>query len=46
MAARSRREPALRRVYEEIELPTAQVLYEMERCGVLIDRDRLARAEP
>jgi DNA polymerase-1 len=35
-------EPALRRVYDEIELPTAQVLYEMERCGVLIDRDRLA----
>ena len=35
-------EPALRKVYEEIELPTAQVLYEMERCGVLIDRDRLA----
>jgi DNA polymerase-1 len=34
-------EPALRRIYEDIELPTAQVLYEMERCGVLIDRDRL-----
>jgi DNA polymerase-1 len=34
-------EPALRRIYEDIELPTAQVLYEMERCGVLIDRERL-----
>jgi DNA polymerase-1 len=34
-------EPALRRVYEDIELPVAQVLYEMERCGVLIDRERL-----
>jgi len=34
-------EPSLRRVYEDIELPTAQVLYEMERYGVLIDRERL-----
>jgi len=34
-------EPPLRYIYEEIELPTAQVLHEMERCGVLIDRDRL-----
>jgi DNA polymerase-1 len=34
-------EPALRHIYEDIELPTAQVLYEMERCGVLIDRERL-----
>jgi DNA polymerase-1 len=33
---------ALRRIYEEIELPTAQVLYDMERRGVLIDRDKLA----
>jgi DNA polymerase-1 len=29
-------------VYGEIELPTAQVLYEMERTGVLIDRAKLA----
>jgi DNA polymerase-1 len=29
-------------IYGDIELPTAQVLYEMERAGVLIDRDRLA----
>ncbi|HYM48507.1 MAG TPA: DNA polymerase I, partial [Burkholderiaceae bacterium] len=31
----------LRFVYEQIELPTAQVLYEMERTGVLIDREKL-----
>ena len=31
----------LRFIYEEIELPTAQVLFEMERTGVLIDRTRL-----
>ena len=31
----------LRFVYESIELPTALVLYEMERPGVLIDRDKL-----
>ena len=34
-------EPALRYIYEDIELPTALVLHEMERCGVLIDRERL-----
>ena len=32
----------LRFVYEQIELPTALVLYEMERTGVLIDRAKLA----
>ncbi|MBC8119067.1 MAG: DNA polymerase I [Burkholderiaceae bacterium] len=32
----------LRFVYEQIELPTALVLYEMERTGVLIDRVKLA----
>jgi DNA polymerase-1 len=32
----------LRYIYEQIELPTAQVLYRMERTGVLIDRDKLA----
>jgi DNA polymerase-1 len=31
----------LRAVYEDIELPVAQVLFRMERTGVLIDRDRL-----
>jgi DNA polymerase I len=34
-------EPELRYIYEDIELPAAQVLFEMERCGVLIDRERL-----
>ena len=32
----------LRFVYEQIELPTALVLFEMERTGVLIDRAKLA----
>ena len=31
----------LRLIYEQIELPTAQVLFEMERVGVLIDRAKL-----
>jgi len=31
----------LRYVYEAIEMPTARVLLDMERTGVLIDRDRL-----
>jgi DNA polymerase I len=35
-------EPSLRRVYEDIELPASQVLFEMERTGVLIDRDKLS----
>jgi DNA polymerase-1 len=33
----------LRKIYQDIELPVAQVLYRMERNGVLIDRDRLER---
>jgi DNA polymerase-1 len=31
----------LRAIYQDIELPVAQVLFEMERTGVLIDRARL-----
>ena len=31
----------LRFIYEQIELPAAQVLFEMERTGVLIDRAKL-----
>lgn len=31
----------LREVYRDIELPVAEVLFAMERNGVLIDRDRL-----
>ncbi len=29
------------RVYREIEMPVSKVLFEMERAGVLIDRDKL-----
>jgi len=35
--------PALRKVYEEIEIPLVPVLAEMERRGVLIDGDELRR---
>lgn len=31
----------LRHIYRNIEMPTLQVLYDMERHGVLLDRDRL-----
>ena len=33
---------SLRFVYQQIELPLSQVLYEMERVGVLIDREKLS----
>ncbi|MDR3352458.1 MAG: DNA polymerase I [Zoogloeaceae bacterium] len=36
-------EPGLRRIYREIELPTRQVLFQMERTGVLVDTQLLAR---
>ncbi|HVE88774.1 MAG TPA: DNA polymerase I [Burkholderiaceae bacterium] len=39
--ARIEPDEKLRFIYEQIELPTAQVLFEMERTGVLIDRARL-----
>lgn len=35
-------EPGLQRVYEEIELPARDVLFAMERTGVLIDTQLLA----
>jgi DNA polymerase-1 len=35
------RDEKLKRVYEEIELPTMQVLWAMERTGVLLDADLL-----
>jgi DNA polymerase-1 len=35
------KEPALLRVYEEIEQPLVPVLLEMEHHGVLVDRERL-----
>ena len=34
--------PQLRNIYEAIEIPVSKILFEMERTGVLIDRDRLA----
>ncbi|TXI74664.1 MAG: DNA polymerase I [Dechloromonas sp.] len=37
------RAAGLRRIYEEIELPARQVIWQMERSGILIDGDRLAR---
>ncbi len=36
-------EAALGRVYREIELPVRRILFRMERTGVLIDADLLAR---
>ncbi len=33
---------ALRYVYEQIELPVSKILFDMERTGVLVDRDKLA----
>jgi len=32
----------LRYVYESIEMPVSKILFEMERTGVLVDRERLA----
>ncbi len=34
--------PGLKSVYENIELPVADILFRMERNGVLLDRDKLA----
>ncbi len=34
-------QPRLREVYENIEQPLAPVLFRMERCGVLVDRELL-----
>ncbi len=34
-------EPSLQRVFQEIELPLVPVLSRMERCGALLDEDRL-----
>jgi len=36
-------EPRLRRLYEEIEVPLVPVLSRMERNGVMVDREMLAR---
>jgi len=37
------KEPGLRYVYQEIEVPVSQVLFRMERNGVLVDPERLRR---
>lgn len=34
-------EPLLRKLYKELEQPLVPVLWRMERCGVLVDRERL-----
>ena len=39
---RLEQQPQLRNVYEAIEIPVSKILLEMERTGVLVDRDRLA----
>ncbi len=36
-------EPRLDQLYREIELPTREVLYRMERTGILLDPHKLAR---
>ena len=36
-------DPGLTRIYEEIEIPVREILYRMERTGVLIDSDLLAQ---
>ncbi len=34
--------PGLKTVYQDIELPVSEILFRIERTGVLLDRDRLA----
>ena len=36
-------EPGLSRIYHDIEMPARQVIWQMERNGILIDGDTLAR---
>ncbi|WP_415033090.1 DNA polymerase I [Azonexus sp.] len=36
-------EPGLNAVYSEIDLPVRQVIWQMERNGILVDADKLAR---
>lgn len=43
LAAQLAQEPRLATLYREIELPLAEILFRMERHGVLIDRDQLVR---
>jgi DNA polymerase-1 len=41
MWPRIEQDERLRYVYEQIEMPVSKVLFDMERIGVLIDRDKL-----
>ena len=41
MWPRIEQDERLRYVYEQLEIPVSKVLFDMERAGVLIDRDRL-----
>ncbi|MHB1428082.1 MAG: DNA polymerase I [Rhodocyclaceae bacterium] len=43
LAARLSAEDKLERLYRDIELPVAEILYRMERAGVLIDTQSLAQ---
>jgi DNA polymerase-1 len=43
LAPRVERDPKLKRIYSEIEIPVASVLLAMERNGVLIDMQQLQR---
>jgi len=43
LAAKLEKEPELTKVYRDIELPVRQVLFEMERAGILLDSHKLAR---
>lgn len=43
LAGRLQHEPALERLYRDLELPVSEVLFRIERNGVLIDADALAQ---
>ena len=43
MAPQIKTDPGLTRIYEEIEIPVREILFRMERTGVLIDSDLLAQ---
>ena len=43
MAPQIKTDRGLTRIYEEIEIPVREILYRMERTGVLIDSDLLAQ---
>ncbi|HXF45421.1 MAG TPA: DNA polymerase I, partial [Burkholderiaceae bacterium] len=43
LAPRIEQDDKLRFIYADLEIPVSRILFEMERTGVLIDRERLAR---